>query len=66
MIALSGAMHGGQRAAANGVELWALTDHDEVGGQCEPRGLSGLQACAHQNEALDHSVNVAGVARAIE
>ncbi len=22
-----------QRAAANGVELWALTDHDEVGGQ---------------------------------
>ena len=22
-----------QRAKANGVELWALTDHDEVGGQ---------------------------------
>ncbi len=22
-----------QRAAANGVELWALTDHDEIGGQ---------------------------------
>ena len=22
-----------ERAAANGVELWALTDHDEVGGQ---------------------------------
>src|SRR5215210_3763400 len=21
------------RAAANGVELWALTDHDEIGGQ---------------------------------
>ena len=22
-----------ERAAANGVELWALTDHDEIGGQ---------------------------------
>ena len=22
-----------ERAKANGVELWALTDHDEVGGQ---------------------------------
>ncbi|MDB5827917.1 MAG: hypothetical protein JWQ73_2137, partial [Variovorax sp.] len=22
-----------QRASANGVELWALTDHDEIGGQ---------------------------------
>ena len=25
------------RAKANGVELWALTDHDEVGGQCRAR-----------------------------
>ncbi len=22
-----------ERAKANGVELWALTDHDEIGGQ---------------------------------
>jgi predicted metal-dependent phosphoesterase TrpH len=26
-----------QRAAANGVELWALTDHDELGGLAEAR-----------------------------
>lgn len=25
------------RARANGVDLWALTDHDEVGGQCRAR-----------------------------
>ena len=25
------------RAKANGVELWSLTDHDEVGGQCRAR-----------------------------
>ena len=31
------------RAAANGVELWALTDHDEVGGQHRAR------AAAHAN-----------------
>ena len=26
------------RAKANGVELWALTDHDEIGGQQRARG----------------------------
>ena len=26
------------RAKANGVELWALTDHDELGGQQRARG----------------------------
>ncbi|MBM3386389.1 MAG: PHP domain-containing protein [Betaproteobacteria bacterium] len=31
-----------ERAKANGVELWALTDHDEVGGQS-----SALQAAQH-------------------
>ena len=31
-----------ERAAANGVELWALTDHDEVGGQ--HRALAAAQA----------------------
>ena len=32
-----------QRAAANGVELWALTDHDETGGQAR------AAAAAHAN-----------------
>ena len=31
------------RAAANGVELWALTDHDEVGGQ--ERAAAAAKAC---------------------
>ena len=31
------------RAKANGVELWALTDHDEVGGQ--HRALAAAKAC---------------------
>ena len=31
-----------QRAARNGVELWALTDHDEIGGQA--RALAAAQA----------------------
>ncbi len=29
-----------QRAAANGVELWALTDHDEIGGQQRARAAA--------------------------
>ncbi|HEX5737292.1 MAG TPA: PHP domain-containing protein, partial [Hydrogenophaga sp.] len=35
-----------QRAKANGVELWALTDHDEIGGQdraIEAARLAGLR-----------------------
>ena len=32
-----------ERAAANGVELWALTDHDEIGGQ--DRALAAARAC---------------------
>ena len=31
-----------ERAAANGVDLWALTDHDEIGGQ--QRALAAAQA----------------------
>jgi predicted metal-dependent phosphoesterase TrpH len=31
-----------QRAKTNGVELWALTDHDEIGGQ--PRAAAAAQA----------------------
>ena len=32
-----------ERASANGVELWALTDHDEIGGQA--RAAAAAQAC---------------------
>ncbi|NCO53224.1 MAG: PHP domain-containing protein, partial [Deltaproteobacteria bacterium] len=32
-----------QRAKANGVQLWALTDHDEVGGQA--RAAAAAAAC---------------------
>jgi len=32
-----------QRAAAHGVELWALTDHDEIGGQ--QRAAAAAKAC---------------------
>lgn len=34
------------RAAANGVELWALTDHDEVGGQ--EQAAAAARACGMQ------------------
>jgi predicted metal-dependent phosphoesterase TrpH len=35
-----------ERAAANGVELWALTDHDEIGGQhraCDAAHANGMK-----------------------
>ncbi len=32
-----------ERASANGVELWALTDHDEIGGQT--RAAAAAKAC---------------------
>ena len=35
-----------RRAHANGVTLWALTDHDEVGGQQEARQWPRNSACA--------------------
>ncbi|MCV6798245.1 PHP domain-containing protein, partial [Achromobacter ruhlandii] len=30
-----------QRAHANGVDVWALTDHDEVGGLAEAAAMAG-------------------------
>ena len=33
-----------QRAKLNGVEIWALTDHDEIGGQA--RALAAARACS--------------------
>ncbi len=35
------------RAAANGVDLWALTDHDEVGGQLRARSAAHAQGMAY-------------------
>jgi predicted metal-dependent phosphoesterase TrpH len=36
-----------QRAAANGVELWALTDHDEIGGQARAADAARAQGMAY-------------------
>ncbi len=55
------------RAAANGVELWALTDHDEVGGQQEARtaaldlGLSWLAGVEISVTFCDETVHVVGL-----
>ena len=35
------------RARANGVDLWSLTDHDEVGGQQRAAAAARLQGLAH-------------------
>ncbi|MBC7993632.1 MAG: PHP domain-containing protein [Rhizobacter sp.] len=35
------------RARANGVDLWALTDHDEVGGQHRAREAAGVHGMAY-------------------
>src|SRR5690349_11035503 len=36
-----------QRARANGVDLWALTDHDEIGGQHRARDAARAAALAY-------------------
>ena len=35
------------RASANGVDVWALTDHDEVGGMAEARGAAKALGMRH-------------------
>jgi predicted metal-dependent phosphoesterase TrpH len=35
------------RASANGVELWALTDHDEIGGQVRAAAAAAAQGMAY-------------------
>jgi 3',5'-nucleoside bisphosphate phosphatase len=56
-----------QRAAANGVELWALTDHDEIGGvlrardaaaRCGMRFLSGVEISV---SFLHQTVHIVGL-----
>jgi 3',5'-nucleoside bisphosphate phosphatase len=37
------------RAAANGVELWALTDHDEIGGQVRAAAAATANGMAYLN-----------------
>jgi 3',5'-nucleoside bisphosphate phosphatase len=47
------------RAAANGVELWALTDHDELAGQARARAAAHAQGMAYLT-GTEVSVTFAG------
>ncbi|HEX7441581.1 MAG TPA: PHP domain-containing protein, partial [Caldimonas sp.] len=55
------------RAKANGVELWALTDHDELGGQQRARaaaraaGLPYLNGVEISVTFLDTTVHIVGL-----
>ncbi len=55
------------RAAANGVELWALTDHDEVGGQLRARdaawavGMAYLTGTEISVSFCDVTVHIVGL-----
>lgn len=55
------------RAKARGVELWSLTDHDEVGGQARARaaaralGLPYLTGCEISVSFLNQTVHVVGL-----
>jgi 3',5'-nucleoside bisphosphate phosphatase len=55
------------RAAAGGVELWALTDHDELGGQAEAREAAldlGMQYLAGTEISVsfaDETVHIVGL-----
>ncbi|MDB5999530.1 MAG: phosphatase, partial [Rhizobacter sp.] len=55
------------RAKANGVQLWALTDHDEIGGQRRAReaalglGLSYLTGCEISVTFANITVHIVGL-----
>jgi predicted metal-dependent phosphoesterase TrpH len=55
------------RAAANGVELWSLTDHDEIGGQHEAaaaaraRGMKYLTGTEISVTFADETVHIVGL-----
>ncbi len=55
------------RAKANGVELWALTDHDEVGGQqralraAQAQGLAYLTGCEISVTFAGETVHIVGL-----
>ena len=56
-----------ERAKANGVELWALTDHDELAGQMRARdaaaaiGLPWLSGCEISVTFADITVHIVGL-----
>lgn len=56
-----------ERAAANGVELWALTDHDEVGGQhramaaARAHGMRYLTGCEISVTFAGETVHIVGL-----
>lgn len=56
-----------ERAKANGVELWALTDHDEVGGQhraadaAKAQGMKYLTGTEISVTFIDHTVHIVGL-----
>jgi predicted metal-dependent phosphoesterase TrpH len=56
-----------QRAKANGVELWALTDHDELGGQqraaaaAKAVGMHYLTGVEISVTFIDHTVHIVGL-----
>lgn len=56
-----------ERAAANGVELWALTDHDEVGGQhralaaAKANGMRYLTGCEISVTFAGETVHIVGL-----
>ena len=45
------------RAAANGVELWALTDHDEVGGQHRAAAAARANGMSNRDIATDLEIS---------
>ncbi|MCP6669507.1 PHP domain-containing protein, partial [Klebsiella pneumoniae] len=55
------------RAAANGVELWSLTDHDEIGGQhramqaAREHGLKYLTGCEISVTFVGQTVHIVGL-----
>ncbi|AXS80074.1 PHP domain-containing protein [Dechloromonas sp. HYN0024] len=49
-----------QRAAANGVDLWALTDHDDISGLSEARGAAEAAGMAFVN-GVEISIEWRGV-----
>lgn len=55
------------RAAANGVDLWALTDHDEVGGQARARAAAhthGMQYLTGTEVSVSfagHTIHIVGL-----
>ena len=56
-----------QRAAANGVELWALTDHDEIGGQrraseaARARGMAYITGTEISVSFIGKTVHIVGL-----